>query len=128
VVSAGDVDVDGLVSHRGDKVVLGARHTGVGAREHPARANRVERALVHRSAVDPAHEDIEALRLQSAVVARRIDPYCCGEGLNTLNTAPCGSVRTADRPTDGMSNGSTAIWPPSAAALAAVASASSTAK
>jgi len=65
-VSADDVDVDGLVGHRGDKVVLGARHTGVGARERLARANRVERALVHRSAVDPAHEDLEALRLQLA--------------------------------------------------------------
>jgi hypothetical protein len=63
VVSAGDVDVDGLVCHRGDKVVLGSRHTGVGARERLARANRVERALVQRGAVDAAHDDLEALRL-----------------------------------------------------------------
>jgi hypothetical protein len=55
-------------------------------------------------------------------------PYCCGAGFSTLNTAPCGSVKTADRPTDGMSNGSTVICPPPAVAWAAVASASSTAK
>ena len=66
MVSADDVDVDGLVGHRGDKVVVGSRHTGVGARERLARANRAERALVHRSGVDPAHDDLEALRLQLA--------------------------------------------------------------
>jgi len=33
--------------------------------------------------------------------------YGSCEGFNTLNTAPCGSVRTADRPTDGMSNSCT---------------------
>jgi hypothetical protein len=54
VVSAGDVDVDGLVGHGGDKVVVGSRHTGVGPQERLARANRAERALVHRSGVDPA--------------------------------------------------------------------------
>ena len=58
----------------------------------------------------------------------RTDPYICCAGFSTLNTAPCGSVKTADRPTDGMSNGSTMTCPPSSAALVAVASASSTAK
>jgi hypothetical protein len=92
--------------------------------EHDACASRqADRRLLANPAHPPA-----GCAARSAVVARRIDPYCCGEGFNTLNTAPCGSVRTADRPTDGMSNGSTAICPPSAAALAAVASASSTAK
>jgi hypothetical protein len=60
--------------------------------------------------------------------ARRTDPYGCCAGFSTLNTAPCGSVKTADRPTDGMSNGSTMTCPPPSAALVAVASASSTAK
>lgn len=55
-------------------------------------------------------------------------PYCCGAGFNTLKIAPCGSDNTANRPTDGMSAGSAMTWPPAAAALAAVASASSTAK
>jgi hypothetical protein len=40
--------------------VLGSRHTGVGARECLASANRAERALVHRSGVDAAHDDLEA--------------------------------------------------------------------
>jgi hypothetical protein len=65
-VSAVDVYVDGLVGHRSDKVALGSRHTGVGARECLARANRADRALVHRSGVDAAHDDLEALRLQLA--------------------------------------------------------------
>src|SRR3954454_8504668 len=47
-LSAGDVDVDRLVGHRGDKVVFGSWYTGIGARERLARANRAERA-VHRS-------------------------------------------------------------------------------
>jgi hypothetical protein len=54
--------------------------------------------------------------------------YFCGTGVSTLNIAPCGSVKTADRPTDGMSNGPTGTCPPCAAAVAAVASASATAK
>lgn len=58
----------------------------------------------------------------------RTDPYGCCAGFSTLNTAPCGSVKTADRPTDGMSNGSTMTCPPPSAALVAVASVSSTAK
>jgi hypothetical protein len=58
----------------------------------------------------------------------RTDPYICCAGFSTLNTAPCGSVKTADRPTDGMSNGSTMTCPPPSAALVAAASASSTAK
>jgi hypothetical protein len=58
----------------------------------------------------------------------RNDPYICCAGFSTLNTAPCGSVKTAVRPTDGMSNGWTMTCPPPSAALAAVASASSTAK
>jgi len=70
-VSAGDVDVDGLVGHRGDEVVLGSGHTGVGPREGLARANRVERALVHRSGVHAADDDLVALRLQ--LVDRGID-------------------------------------------------------
>jgi hypothetical protein len=65
-MSARDVDVDGLVGHCGDEVVGGARYTGIGARERLARANRAERALVHRSGVDAAHDDLEALRLQLA--------------------------------------------------------------
>lgn len=64
-VSAGDVYVDGPVGHRSDKVASGSGHTGVGARECLARANRADRALVHRSGVDAAHDDLEALRLKS---------------------------------------------------------------
>ena len=49
-------------------------------------------------------------------------------GVSTLNIAPCGSISTAERPTVGMSNGSTATCPPAELACAAVASASGTAK
>jgi len=58
----------------------------------------------------------------------RTGPYICCAGFSTLNTAPCGSAKTADRPTDGMSNGPNMTCPPPSAALVAVASASSTVK
>ncbi|AGZ54333.1 hypothetical protein BZL30_8703 [Mycobacterium kansasii] len=31
--------------------------------------------------------------------------YCCDEGFSTPNTAPCGSDKTAEHPTVGISNG-----------------------
>lgn len=58
--------------------VFGSRLTGVGARECRASANRAERALVHRSGVDAAHDDLEALRLQLA--DRGIDGRWAGRG------------------------------------------------
>ena len=76
-----------------------------------------------------AAQPAEAPEIYRAFVeVRRTDPYICCAGFRTLNTAPCGSVKTADRPTDGMSKGCTMTCPPPSAALAAVASASSTAK
>jgi len=95
VVSADDVDVDGFVGHRGDKVVLGSRHAGVGARERLARANRVERALINRRAVDPADEDIEALRLQSAdgVIDRRWAGRGGGSGCGQSERGGCQRAR-----------------------------------
>ncbi len=77
-----------------------------------------------RSASDPFPYDDSLLHDRVS----RTDPYGCGAGFSTLNTAPCGSVKTADRPTDGMSNGSTMTCPPPSAALVAAASASSTVK
>src|SRR4029077_608355 len=50
-----------------------------------------------------------------------------GAVLMTLNSAPCGSLRIAMRPT-GVSTGGTTTDPPSSVALAAVASASSVPK
>ena len=76
------------------------------------------------SASDPFLYDDSFLRDRVS----RTDPYGCGAGFSTLNTAPCGSVKTAERPTDGMSNGSTITCPPRSAALVAVASVSSTVK
>ena len=46
----------------------------------------------------------------------------------TPKYTPCGSASTAKRPTSGMSNGSTATWPPSSAACFAVASVSAVPK
>src|SRR6185312_6734201 len=48
-----------------------------------------------------------------------------GVSVITPNVTPCGSARTAKRPTSGMSLGGDRTWPPSSAAFAAVLSVSS---
>jgi hypothetical protein len=61
-VSAGHVEVDGLVGHRGDQVVIGAGSPGVGARERLSGPDRTERALVHGAGADAIHDDLVTLR------------------------------------------------------------------
>ncbi len=68
-----------------------------------------------RAGERPATEVMEREAMTVASSAERrplrpvhLGPYRCAAGVNTLNIAPCGSIRTADRPTVGMSNGSTA--------------------
>src|ERR1700676_3330324 len=82
----------------------------LGANDHaskPAELQHVPRILTGATS---------SLRMPAS---RRLTSYCCAAGVSTLNIAPCGSIRTADRPTVGMSNGSTAICPPPALACAA---------
>ena len=55
-----DVDVDGLVGHGSDDVIVGSRHARVGARVGLSGPDRVEGALVERCGADSIHDDVIA--------------------------------------------------------------------
>src|SRR5204863_3983958 len=90
------------------------RPSSVGA---PGNGHRVARVL--RDARPPHHVGRAAWPIGGT--------YEAGCGLMIPNVAPCGSRRTAMRPTVGTSIGSASTDPPSSFAFAVVASTSSTA-
>ena len=71
VCSADHVDVDGLVRHSGDDIVVGAGNSRVGARVRLARPYRSDRALVQRGGAYTVDDDVVALGLRLADSAFR---------------------------------------------------------